>query len=335
MKAQTTHIDFSDMNPSSQVRFLQPLALMLLEKVLNKQPIAGQLVDMTTNAIDATLQPVVWQADWRGNARYVSNASKLPWRNRYANSLLNRFNKGKKFNRLDILRITRFIAPSERWWRKKATNAIINIAGDTGPHFYPTQLVSLLQSNAWQDSAFQYQTMLIIDKHLSNNLICDQHGWKITPLHPNFYWLLILISAGELPSALAPNIMSKLSSQQIRTLHQLKQLATIQSKTENWAGFWEQWLLGLLCQQNNGTKNSKPDFFVDLPKQMQASIARLPLMKMMLPECWRQQQLIDKQELELELEKPQTKITNLSTKASINEAPPWYKQTLQQQKKAG
>lgn len=333
MTEQTPHVDFSNLGLHSQVEYLQQVSLLLLDRVLAGRPIAGQLVNITKEQLATGLNPGMWQTDWLGNARYVTDGSTPAFKDRAINYLFSFAKPSKHFTVADIKRITARIPPGQRYWHQKTTSAVTDIIGGSEAHFYPAALVECLQINTWQDPVFVHKTQCKIDQYLNHTLLCDRHGWQIKPLHPNIFWLLLHISCGELPTPLI-GLTLKLTLAELRALAQLNNLAKIQTEKDKWAGFWEQWLIGLTGQNAQQPNTAEPEFFELLSPQMKRDIKRLPLLKTMLPGCWMQQQREDEQtDLQREQPQDQTKTTKLSAMVSIKEIPPWYQTTLRQQGK--
>ncbi len=154
-------------------------------------------------------------------------------------------------------------------WEIGCFNRLAFLLGGTKADILPDSLWPVAASLAWQDPEFQFSILQKIHQMLRQRQLFDISEIPLIRISPITFWLLIALTSQnplKFRYPLSSNERAAVRSQ--KRLH----LLALNFLTQNqWAGFWDQWIIRLALFRWTSA-------FQYLPSQLSRAILELPLM---------------------------------------------------------
>jgi hypothetical protein len=157
-----------------------------------------------------------------------------------------------------------------RQWEIAANNRIALALGGTIGGGLPDDLWQIAAQWAWNDPAFKLSISLKIHEWLRNMRLLVPYEPPTISFSPNSFWLLI--SLARIKPMRLSQWFSKKERTRVRLGRRLQEEAKAQTMKNQWACFWDQWLIQTATQR-------WPKGFKQLDSRLCKALVALPLLK--------------------------------------------------------
>ena len=159
---------------------------------------------------------------------------------------------------------------SARQWQVAASNRFALALGGTAGDILPDDLWPITAKTAWCNPDFQFSVALKINNWLRTMQLVVPYELPIVILSPITFWALI--SLAKIKPLSFPYWFSRKKRSGIRISRRFQQEAQKQMMRNEWAGFWDQWVIQLASQR-------WPSAFSQLDNRLCKALLSLPLLK--------------------------------------------------------
>ncbi|MCP5047264.1 MAG: hypothetical protein GY940_08835 [bacterium] len=156
-------------------------------------------------------------------------------------------------------------------WQIAAGNRIALAIGGTKGSGLPDHLWPVAAQIAWNDPNFKLDIALKINQWLRNIQVLAPYQIPMAELSANTFWVLIALA--KVKSVSAGQWVSAKERARVRIGKQLQEEAAVQAMTNEWADFWDQWIIRLTTQR-------WPDGYKQLNTRLCKALIALPLMNL-------------------------------------------------------
>jgi hypothetical protein len=155
-------------------------------------------------------------------------------------------------------------------WQIISNNRVALALGGTKGNGLPDDLWPVAASLAWNDPGFKLKIALAIGAWLSKHQILAPSEPMVPTISVKAFWFLIALTGANPPKA--SRWFSASMRARTRLAKVLQEEALVQTMSNEWAGFWDQWLIRL-------TTERWPSTFYQLDQRLCKAIMALPLLK--------------------------------------------------------
>jgi hypothetical protein len=159
---------------------------------------------------------------------------------------------------------------SARQWQIAACNRFALVLGGTAGDILPDDLWPISANAAWCNPDFQFSVALKINNWLRTMRLVVPYELPVAILSPITFWALI--SLARIKPLRFPYWFSWKKRDNIRVSRRIQQEAQRQMMRNEWAGFWDQWVIQLASQR-------WPSAFSQLDNRLCKALLSLPLLK--------------------------------------------------------
>jgi hypothetical protein len=159
---------------------------------------------------------------------------------------------------------------SARQWQIAVCNRIALALGGTRGDILPDDLWAAAAEAAWCSEDFQLSAAMTINDWLRRMRLLVPYEPPIVILSPITYWVLIALA--QVKPLKFHHWFSKKRRANIRVNRRFQKEAQWQMIKNEWAGFWDQWIIQLASQR-------WPSAFSQLENRLCKALTGLPLLK--------------------------------------------------------
>lgn len=265
MKQKVTHsrIDFTGLPVKEVAVLLRGIAIGILSELLDSSCPPGKPLPATIqtdlmkflprSAIMPIHQAFIWKLKRKGPAKRIPGNMREEL-SRSMKKLVKKTRSGK-------------IKPKQ--WEIAANNRIALALGGTRGGGLPDDLWTVAAHWAWNDPHFKLTVSRKIYHWLKTMRLLVPFEPPNINFSPNTFWLLL--SLAKIKSLKGIKWLSKKERARVRVARRLQDEAKAQAMTNEWAGFWDQWLIQLATQR-------WPGAFKQLDSRLCKAIVALPLL---------------------------------------------------------
>jgi len=259
-------LDFSRLPIKEIILILRRLAMRLLEellappcevgKVLSIKPQPGLKSILTAQDIKILARANVWKVKFSGSRKTGRISKNL------------REDLSRALNKLVTKSINGKITAQQ--WQIAVCNRIALALGGTRGDILPDDLWATAAEAAWCSEDFQLSIAMKINDWLRIMRLLVPYEPPIVILSPITYWVLIALA--QVKPLKFYHWFSKKKRAGLRVSRRFQKEAQWQMIKNEWAGFWDQWIIQLASQR-------WPSAFSQLEDRLCKALTGLPLLK--------------------------------------------------------
>jgi hypothetical protein len=258
-------LDFNRLPIKEIILILRRLAMRLLEellapyevgKVLSVKPQPELKAILTKQDIKILARTSVWKVKFSGSRKTGRIRKNL------------REELSRSLNKLVTKSINGKISAHQ--WQIAVCNRMALALGGTRGDILPDDLWATAAEAAWCSEDFQLSVAMIINDWLRSMRLLVPYELPIVILSPITYWVLIALA--NVKPLKFHHWFSKKKRASIRVNRRFQKEAQWQMIKNEWAGFWDQWIIQLASQR-------WPSAFSQLENRLCKTLMGLPLLK--------------------------------------------------------
>ena len=259
-------LDFNRLPIKEIILILRRLSLRLLEELLAPPCEVGKVLSvkpqpelksiLTAKDIKILTRTNVWKVKFSGSRKTGRISKNMREElSRALNKLVTKSIKGKI---------------SAQQWQIALCNRIALALGGTRGDVLPDDLWATTAKAAWRSEDFQLSVAMTINDWLRRMRLLVPYELPIVILSPITYWVLIALA--QVKPLKFYHWFSKKKRAGIRVNRRFQKEAQWQMIKNEWAGFWDQWIIQLASQR-------WPSAFGQLENRLCKALTGLPLLK--------------------------------------------------------
>jgi hypothetical protein len=256
-------INFNALPVKEMILLLRRLGMYLLEELLGEQGVAGKELSeepqpelwklLTYREIKTLAQAQVWKVKWNWKTGLIPANMRDDLR-RALKKLIPKTIDGKI---------------KSRQWEVGICNRLALALGGTAGNILPDELWLAAAGAAWCDPNFQFSVAMKLINWLRNTRLMVPYEHPEPRLSPNTFWVLIALT--QIKPLEAGYFFSPKERAAVRVQRRFQEEANLRIMVNEWAGFWDQWVIRLASQR-------WPSGFRQMDTRLCKALLALPLL---------------------------------------------------------
>jgi hypothetical protein len=256
-------INFNALPVKEMIVILRRLGMHLLEELLGEQGVPGK-------GLSEEPQPELWKLLSPQEIKTLAQAQvwkvKRNWKTGRIPANM-RDDLRRALKKLAPKTIEGKIKPGQ--WEVGICNRLALALGGTAGGILPDELWPAAAGAAWCDPNFQFSAALKLINWLRNTRLMVPFDHPEPRLSPNTFWVLIALT--QIKPLKAGYFFSRKERASVRVQRRFQEEANLRIMVNEWAGFWDQWLIRLACQR-------WPSGFRQMDTRLCKALLALPLL---------------------------------------------------------
>ena len=259
-------LDFNRLPMKEIILILRRLAMRLLGELLSSPCEPGKVLSvkpqpelksiLTKQDIKILARTSIWRVKYSGSRKTGKIGRNLREElSRSLNKLITKSIKGKI---------------SDRQWQVAVCNRMALALGGTRGDILPDDLWATAAEAAWCSEDFQLSVAMTINDWLRRMRLLVPYELPVVILSPITFWVLIALA--QVKPLKFYHWFSKKKRAGLRVNRRFQKEAQWQMIKNEWAGFWDQWIIQLASQR-------WPSAFSQLENRLCKALTGLPLLK--------------------------------------------------------
>ena len=250
-------IDFTQLPMQEMTLILRRLGLQIIEELLAERPEP----DLSARLTVRESKLLRHRTPWRIN----------PWRRLV--HVPEGFPGNLALGMRDMMSSALLGIISKRQWHYRIRDRIALAVDGVEDKMLPYWAWPLVAQTAWADPAFRHEVAWRIHRRQRDRLPLSDGSICPVMLQPETFWVLLALCD------IRPGKHWLRSSERLRARQadRMRHIARVQTLGGQWAGFWDQWIIRMACQQ-------WPQAYQRQPGGFRQALGRMPLMRGVVPQ---------------------------------------------------
>ena len=256
-------LNFTGLPVKEMILLLRRLGMHLLEELLGEQGVPGKELSeepqpelwklLSSREIKTLAQAQVWKVKWNWKTGLIPANMRDDLR-RALKKLIPKTIDGK-------------IKPGQ--WEVGICNRLALALGGTAGGILPDELWLAAAGAAWCDPNFQFSVAMKLINWLRKTRLMVPYEPPEPRLSPNTFWVLIALT--QIKPLKVGYFFSRKERAAVRVQRRFQEEANLRIMVNEWAGFWDQWVIRLASQR-------WPSGFCQMDTRLCKALLALPLL---------------------------------------------------------